>query len=52
MNKAKLDRAILTITLVTILCFLTLSAAFAGTTELDSNVWSGNGHTYHLLANI
>ena len=51
MKRAKFNKSIPIITLAAAFCLLTSVAAIAGPIELSSSVWSGNGHTYHLLAN-
>jgi hypothetical protein len=51
MKRSKFNKSIPIITLAAAFCLLTSVAAIAGPIELSSSVWSGNGHTYHLLAN-
>jgi hypothetical protein len=51
MKRSKFNKSIPIITLAAAFCFLTSVAAIAGPIDLGSSVWSGNGHTYHLLAN-
>lgn len=51
MKRSKFNKSITIITLAAAFCLLTSVGAIADPTALRSSIWSGNGHTYYLLAN-